>query len=72
MSSKFEEDPVGTDTAEGSHRAVLQWSKVYQASTKKKKKKHQINPQQAALHILQSVTKQPEKASRIKEEHQDY
>lgn len=69
MSSKFEEDPLGTDTAEGSHRAVLQWSKMYQASTKRK---YQINPQQAALHILQSVTKQPEKASRIKREHQDY
>lgn len=38
----------------------------------RQKKEHQINPQQAALHILQSVTKQPEKASRIKKEHQDY
>lgn len=37
-----------------------------------KKKEHQIDPQQAALHILQSVTKHPEKASKIKREHQDY
>lgn len=43
--------------------------RCYQASIKRK---YQINPQQAALHILQSVTKQPEKASRIKREHQDY
>jgi len=28
-----------------------------------KKKEHQIDPQQAALHTLQSVTNQPEKAS---------
>lgn len=36
MSSKFEEDPLGTDTAEGSHRAVLQWSKVLSSFDKKK------------------------------------
>lgn len=36
-----------------------------------KKKEHQMDPQQAALYTLHSVTKQPEKASKIKREHPD-
>lgn len=37
-----------------------------------KNKEHQMDPQQAALYTLQSVTKQPEKASKIKADYQHY